>query len=134
MPDLAPPTAAEPPFGASSATGPTPNAGYEAGGMQILGVVMKQLTNALPMLGASSEAGQMVLDFLKKIGKLVPAGSVSPAAEQNVMQAAMIKQAQQAKMIQDMRAQQAQAAMGGGQGQAPPGAPPGPAAAPRIAA
>lgn len=119
-------------MGASSATGPTPNAGYEAGGMQILGVVMKQLTNALPMLGASSEAGQMVLDFLKKVGKLVPAGSVSPAAEQNVMQAAMIKQAQQAQMMQSMRAQQAQVAQGGGQG-APP-APAGPPGAQRIAA
>ena len=115
----------EAPMGVSSATGPTPNAGAEAGGMQILGVAMKQLTNALPMLGASSEAGQMVLDFLKKLGKLMPDGSVTPAAEKNVMEQQMLKAAQQAQMIQQIRAQQAQQAQGGGQGapQAPSGPP-----------
>lgn len=98
--------------------------------MQRLGVILKQLTDIVPMLGAQSEAGQLVLGFLPKLAKLIPAGSVTPAAEQNVMQSAMLKNAQQAQMIQQMRAMQAQQASG----QGAPAGPGGPPQAPRIAA
>ncbi len=96
--------------------------------MQMVAVAMKQLTDSVPKLGASSEIGQLVLDFVKKVGKIMPAGAAPPQAEENVLQAAMLKQAQQRSMMQQMKQQ----AMGG---QGAPGGPAGPAAAaPRIAA
>lgn len=95
--------------------------------MQMVGVATKQLTDAIPKLGASSELGQLVLDFLKKVGKIMPAGTVTPQAEENVMQAAMIRQAQQRAMIQQMK-------QAGAAGPGAPAGPGGPPQAPRIAA
>lgn len=82
-------------MGVSSMTGPTPNNGYEAAGLQKLGMVVKMLTDILPLLGAGSEGGQAVLKALGSLAKLVPTGSVSPAGERNSLQSILMQNAQQ---------------------------------------
>ena len=79
--------------------------------MQKLGVVVKQLESILPELGASSEAGQAVLKALNSLVKFVPAGSVTPAAQKNSIEAqqrAMAQNNQQAQAVQAMRQKQGQ--------------------------
>lgn len=101
----------QPPFGTTSAVGSTPNKGYEAAGLQKLGGVVKQLEVLLPEVGASSDIGKAVLDCLSKLTKFVPAGSQTPAAQKNNIEAQMRQQAQgnqQMQAIQQMRQQQAQ--------------------------
>ncbi len=68
-------------MGSSPATGPTPNKGFEAAGLQRLGLVIKQLEQLVPLLGAGSEPGKAVLEALTKLSKHVPSGSVTPGAE-----------------------------------------------------
>lgn len=110
----------QPPFGTSQASSATPNKGYEAAGLQKLGVVVKQLEALLPEVGAGSDIGKAVLESLNKLVKFVPAGSVTPAAQKNSIEAQMRQQAQgnqQMQAIQQMRQKMA----AGGQ-QAQPGA------------
>src|SRR5580704_5314244 len=109
----------QPPFGQTPATGATPNKGYEAAGMQKLGVIVKQLETLLPELGATSEAGQAVLKALNSLVKFVPAGSVTPAAQKNSIEA---QQRQAAQQNQQMMALKQRAAQGGGQPQSGMGA------------
>jgi len=104
----------QPPFGSSPATGPTPNHGFEAAGLQRLGVVIKQLEEVLPQLGAASEAGQAVVKALGLLTKHVPPGSVSPAAQKNSLEQAMRKAQQQNQQMAALKAQQAQGEQGGG--------------------
>lgn len=108
-------------MGVSSATGPTPNKGYEASAMQGVGVILKQLYNLLPMAGPSSDIGKTILKAITELSKHVPPGSVTPAAERNSIDQMAIKNAQQAKMMQGMKPP-------GQPGQ--PGAPPGAGAPP----
>ena len=106
---------AQPPFGQTQATGATPNKGYEAAGLQKLGVVVKQLESLLPEVGAGSDIGKAVLESLNKLVKFVPAGSVTPAAQKNSIEAQQRQMAQgnqQMQAIQQMRQKMAQ---GGGQ-------------------
>ena len=107
-------------MGVSSATGPTPNKGYEAAGLQKLGMVVDQLQQLVPLLGATSEAGAAVLKALGSLAKHVPPGSVTPAAQKNMAENTMMR-ATQAN-------QQMQALKQGGQGQPPAAAPQGMAA------
>ena len=108
------------PFGSTPATGATPNKGFEAAGLQKLGMVVKQLESILPEVGAGSDVGKAVLESLNKLVKFVPAGSVTPAAQKNSIEA-MQRQAaernQQAAALQAMRQQ----GPGGGQAQGQPG-------------
>ena len=115
--------APKPPFGATPATGSTPNKGYEAAGMQKLGVLVKQMETMLPELGASSDAGKAVLDCLSKLVKFVPAGSVTPAAQKNSIEAQQRQQAQGNQQMQALQAMRAKAAQGGAPGGAPGGQP-----------
>ena len=106
----------QPPFGSTPATGSTPNKGYEAAGLQKLGVLVKQMETLLPEVGASSEVGQAVLKALNSLVKFVPAGSVTPAAQKNSIEAQqrnMAQNNQQMQAIQQMRQKMAQG--GGGQ-------------------
>ena len=105
------------PFGASPATGPTPNKGFEAAALQRLGLVIKQLTDLLGLAGAGSDVGKDVLKMLNIATKHVPPGSVSPAAEKNNIERMAMQNAQQGQQAAQMRQQ------GGGQPQAPQGAP-----------
>ena len=65
------------PFGSTPAVAPTANRGHEAAGLQKLGAALQSLTDALPLVGASSEPGQAILDMIKKLAKFVPAGTMT---------------------------------------------------------
>ena len=112
----------QPPFGQTQATGSTPNKGYEAAGLQKLGVLVKQMETMLPELGASSDAGKAVLDCLNKLVKFVPSGSVTPAAQKNSIEAQQRNMAQNNQQMQAIQAMRQKAAQGGGGGQPQPGA------------
>lgn len=105
-------------MGTSPVTQATPNKGYEAAGLQQLGVVVKRLESMIPLFGSTSEPGKAVMECLKKLAPFVPAGSVSPAAERNSLQQQMEKNAQNNQQMAAMR-------QGGPQGGQPPGGAPG---------
>ena len=106
----------QPPFGQTPATGATPNKGYEAAGMQKLGVVVKQLEGLIAELGATSEPGQAVLKALNSLVKFVPAGSVTPAAQKNSIEAQQRNMQQNNQQMMALK-QRMQGAQGGGQPQ-----------------
>lgn len=124
MPDpaqVAPPGgSAQPPFGTTSATQPTPNRGFEAAALQRLGSVVKQLEELIPLAGAATDVGKACLEALTKLVKLVPAGSVTPASEKNGLEAMSMRNTQNNQQMQALQAQKAQPPGGG----AAPGAPP----------
>lgn len=122
----------QPPFGASPATGPTPNKGFEAAAAQRMGLVVKQLTELVSLAGATSEIGQAALKMLNIGVKMVPAGSVSPAGEKNNIEQMAMRNAQQNQQMQALKAQQAQGGQQGGQAGAQPGGQP-PSMMPRAA-
>jgi len=121
----APPAPAAPakgqPFGSSPATGPTQNAGQTAAGLQIVGMLINGISKAIPMVGAASEVGRVLVEFLPKLTKLVPAGSVTPAAEKNAMDQMRLQAAQAGPQMAAMR-QSAAAQPQGGSSPAAPGA------------
>ena len=106
------------PFGTSPVTGPTPNAGFEAAGVQRLGIVIKMMTDILPLVGATSELGQALMKNISALAKFVPPGAVTPAAEKQNIEQMAFRNAQNTQMMQQMKPQQA----GGmpGQAAAPP--------------
>ena len=110
------------PFGASPATGPTPNKGFEAAAAQRLGLVIKQLEELVSMAGATSEVGQAALKMLNIGVKLVPAGSVTPAAQKNQIESMAMKNAQQNQQMQALKQQRMGGEGGGAQQGQPPGA------------
>ena len=87
--------------------------------MQELGVIVKALEKILPQLGATSDAGQAVLKALNSLTKFVPAGSVTPAAQKNSIEA---QQRGMAQNNQQMQALQAMRQKMGGQQQPGQGA------------
>ncbi len=105
-------------MGVSPASGASPNKGYEAAALQRLGLVIKQLTEILPLAGATSDVGKTVLDVLGKLAKHVPSGSNSQASERNAIDQMAMKNAQASQTNQMLQKQ----SMGGG-GQ-PGGMPP----------
>ena len=114
----APGQSSQAPLGASPVTGPTPNKGFEAAALQRLGLVIKQLTEILPMAGATSDIGKTILDVLGKLAKHVPSGSNTQASERNAIDQMAMKNAQAA---QTNKALQGGGQPGGGQGQPPMG-------------
>jgi hypothetical protein len=116
MPDGTPasapgqPATPQAPFGSTSAVSPSPNKGHEAAGMQKLGVVVSQLGEVIPLVGATSEAGMAVMDAIKKLSKFVPAGAVSPAGQRNQLEQMAAKQGQQNQQMQMLKQAQAQPA------------------------
>ena len=107
-------------MGSTPATGATPNRGYEAAGLQKLGVVVKQLEGLVAELGATSEPGQAVLKALNSLVKFVPAGSVTPAAQKNSIEAQQRNMAQNNQQMQALAQMRQKMAQSGGAGQ--PGA------------
>ena len=105
-------------MGVSPASGPTPNTGYEAAGLQKIGMIVKQLEQLIPLLGASSDAGGAALKALNSLAKFVPAGSVTPAAEKNSAEQMMMQAVKNNQQMQAMKQG------GGAPGGAPPGGPP----------
>lgn len=110
-------------MGVSPATGPTPNKGYEAAALQRIGLLVKQMTDILPLAGATSDIGKTLMDCMTKLAKHVPSGSNTQASERNAIDQMAMKNAQASQTNQALQKQ----AMGGGQGGAPPapGGPPG---------
>lgn len=112
----------QPPFGASSATGPTPNKGYEAAVLQRLGPILKMLMELQQMAGAS-DVGKDVNKAIGMLLKHVPDGSVSPAAEKSTLDRMQMQNTQQNAQMQALRQRMMQGGGGGAQGapQMPPG-------------
>lgn len=111
-----------PPFGSSPATQATPNAGLDAVGQQGMSVLITIAQNLLVKVGAQSETGKVLLDVLTKLTKAVPAGTVSPAAQNNTLDQAKMQNTQMGAMQGQMRNRAMQAGAPGG---APPaGGPP----------
>lgn len=106
-------------MGVSSVTGPTPNKGYEAAAVQRLGSVVNQLAEMLPLVGPTSELGNIILDTIKKFSKHVPTGANNAASERSNLQRMMMQNEQQRAQAQQM--QRPQQPPGGGM---PPGGPP----------
>lgn len=77
------------------------------------------LTMVLQLFGANSDPGRDILESLKKLGKYVPAGAVSPADKAAVYQKLMIENQRGAQQMTQMK-------------QAAAGAPPGGAAPPPV--
>lgn len=109
------------PFGTTPATGPTPNRGFEAAGLQRLGSVVKQLEELIPMMGASSEHGREVLKALNILVKLVPPGSVTPASQRNNIEQMAMRNTRDNQQMQALQQQRMQG-QGGGQPQPQQGA------------
>lgn len=90
-------------------------------GKQKVAMAVKVLQDALPMYGASSDEGQVLLDCLRKLGKMAQPGDVNQSGQMNQLQQMMLKAQQAGKTQQAL----AQPKPEGGA----PGAPPAPAAA-----
>lgn len=118
-----------PPVGSSPATSPVPNKGLEVAGLARLSLVVKQLEQLVPLLGAGTEPGKEVLKALTALSKHVQPGTVPPGAEQNGLQNLMMKLRQNAPQLAAMRAAMSKPQGGaGGPPGAAPGAPPSAAA------
>ena len=114
-------TQGQPQFGSSPVTGPTQNRGFQAAGLQKLGVALKILEETIPLLGAVSDPGKDVLQAVQRLSKHIQPGQVSPAAEKQTLSALMTKAAQAGPQIAAMRAMGAGGGAGAG-GAAPPAA------------
>ena len=66
-------------------------------------VIVKLLAQTLPLAGAASELGGVIMDALKKLGKFVPQGQVSPGMQQSQIQSLLAKQQQAGPQIAQMR-------------------------------
>lgn len=104
----------KPPFGSSPASQATPNAGADAVAVQAIGACVTMLQNVLVKVGAQSEPGQAVLKALTILTKAVPAGTVTPAVQGNVLDQARMQATQQGNQIDQIRARAAAVGMGGG--------------------
>jgi hypothetical protein len=82
--------------------GATPNRGFEAAGLQKLGVLVKAMEELIPMFGAASEIGKDVLKALQSLAKHIPTGAVSPASQKNTLQDMMMKATQNGSMQQQL--------------------------------
>lgn len=98
----------QPPFGQAAAAQPTPNRGYEAAGLQRLGLVINQLQEILPQVGAGSDVGQAILKSLTSLSKFVPPGSVTPAAQKQQLERMAQAQQQGNQQMQILAQQRAQ--------------------------
>jgi len=107
-------------MGVSSATGPTPNAGFEAAARQRLGVIIRQLEQMVPQIGATSEIGKDVLKALNMFSKHIQPGEVTPAAERNTLEQTMMQNQQNQAQMQQMRQQPPAGGQPPGGGQQPP--------------
>jgi len=115
MPEPAPvanpnPTQQKPPFGQAAAAQPTPNRGYEAAGLQRLGLVVQGLQEILPQVGSGSDVGQAILKALTSLSKFVPPGSVTPAAQKQQLERMAQAQQQGNQQMQALSAQRQQQA------------------------
>ena len=97
-----------PPMGESPASAPSDNAGAEMQGMQGAALIVDAAAELLPRIGAASEMGQLLLDFIKKASKIVQPGAVSPAGKQNQLDEMQRNNMQNGQNMSMMRQQSAQ--------------------------
>ena len=90
-------------MGSTPASSPTQNRGLETAGLQRLGLVLRQLEQALPLLGSTSPAGKEVIACINRLSKHVPMGTVNPTAEKNQIEQLALRNAQQAGQAAQMR-------------------------------
>jgi hypothetical protein len=111
-------------MGSSPATSPTQNRGNDVAALKMGGLVLKVLDMLIPLAGSQSELGRAAMDSARKIGNLVPPGSLTNQDIQNMVQQLMLRQAQFGQNMAAMRARQGQPQQGGAPpaGAAPPGA------------
>lgn len=83
---------------------PTPNTGEHAMGAALIGVIVKMMERAIPLLGAGSEAGRDLVKSLSSLSRHVPPGSMSPGIEGTAIERLALQQRQQAPQIAAMRA------------------------------
>lgn len=98
--------------------------------MQKLGLIGKQLTEILNLVGYSSDVGKEVLEMLRKISKLTPADANAAQERRTIEQMAM-KNTQQNQQMQAMKQQGQQPGAAGAGGQ-PGGGMPQPPSAPSM--
>ncbi len=106
------PQSGQPPFGSSPTTNPQASQGNEAAAVARVDVIIKLLSQTLPLAGAASELGSAIMDCIKKLSKYAPTGQVSPGIQQSQIQSLLAKQQQAGPQIAAMR--------GGGDGESPP--------------
>jgi hypothetical protein len=73
-----------------------------------MGVVIKQLTDVLQMVGAGSDLGKDVLKAMSILTKHVPSGSVTPADERNQLERQMMQNTQNTQQSAQLKQQMAQ--------------------------
>lgn len=76
--------------------------------MQQAALILDAATELLPQVGAASEMGQLLLDFIKRASKLVQPGSVSPAGKNNQLDAMQRKNAENGQQMSMIRQSEAQ--------------------------
>lgn len=74
--------------------------------MARIGLLVQGMTDALQLVGATSEPGQDLLDAIKKLSKHIQPGSVSASENKNQLREMMLKQQQMAPHMAAMRSQQ----------------------------
>ena len=103
--------ASQNPTGPTAAPQPTPNRGFEAAALQELGLVVQRLQQIALQAGAGSDVGKAATDAVAKLAKFVPPGSVTPAAQRQMIEKLSQSQTQNNQQMQalaQMRQQQAQ--------------------------
>lgn len=101
-------------MGQGAAPQPSANQGFEAAGLQQLGALLPHINKLLQAFQPNSEPWSAVNDFIKKIGKFVPAGTDTPASQRQLAERMQQNAAQQNKQMQVL--QQMRAGAGGGAG------------------
>lgn len=107
-PGLTPPQAQRPPMpnapGPTPGTMPTPNQGQHVAGLAMIGVIVKLMERAIPLLGAGSEAGRDLVKSLSNLSRHVPPGALSPGVEGTAIEKLALQQRQNAPQIAAARA------------------------------
>ena len=88
--------------------------------MQRVGVLVKQMTEILPTVGIASDIGQALHKAIGILGKHVPPGLTSNAAEKNSIEKMAMQNQQNGAMQQQLKQP------GAGGAQPPPSMPPKP--------
>ena len=101
---MAPPLGASPAPGPTPGTMPTPNQGQHVAGLAMVGVIVKLMERAIPLLGAGSEAGRDLVKSLSNLSRHVPPGALSPGIEGTALERLALQQRQNAPQVAAMRA------------------------------
>lgn len=83
---------------------PTPDRGLQAAALAQVNVAVQILTKALPLIGASSQAGKEIMRSIQSLAKIVPPGTSSPGIESNALAGLMQAQKADAPQLAALRA------------------------------